>query len=59
MKTQKTLRRMDQALLQLQLAREILVSAHHSETFAKAVAETMAEPLDTVLVCMERLMFKK
>ena len=59
MKTQKTLRRMDQALLQLQSAHEILAHARHSERSAKEVAQTMAEPLDTLLVCMEKLMFKK
>ena len=59
MKTQKTLRRMDRALFQLQSAQEILYHARHSERSAKEVAETMAAPLDTLLVCMEKLMFKK
>ena len=55
MKTRKTLRRMDQALFRLQSAHEILAHARHSERSAKEVAETMAEPLDTLFDCLERL----
>lgn len=59
MKTRKTLRRMDQALFQLQSAHKILVHARHSEMSASEVAETMTGPLDVLFDCLERLMSKK
>ena len=55
MKTRKTLRRMDQALFELQCALKILAHARHSEESAKAVATTMAGPVDTLFDCLERL----
>lgn len=55
MKTRKNFDTMDQALFELQLAHGILAKARHSEASAKAVAEMMAKPLDTLFACLERL----
>jgi hypothetical protein len=54
----KTLYTMDDALFQLRLAHEILAGAEHSPGSAKALAEQMRSPIETLTVCLEKLIDK-
>jgi DNA-binding transcriptional MerR regulator len=57
MKTKKIIRRMDDALFQLQEAQAMLEAVQTGQG-ARAIAERMQAPLDEMLNILERLMDK-
>lgn len=58
MKTKKTIRRMDDALFQLQEAQAMLEAVQTGQG-ARAIAERMQAPLDEMLNILDCLMDKK
>jgi hypothetical protein len=57
-KLEKTLYTMDDALFQIRLAHQILAHAEHSRDSTKAISELMADPIEKLTVCLEKLIDK-
>jgi hypothetical protein len=54
-KLNKTLDKLDTALFQVRQARESLAGAEHSAASAKAIAEVMNDPIETMTDCIQDL----
>ena len=59
MKIAKTLNKMDDAVFQLLTVRSVISEMVESKEGAILAAELMAQPLNTLTDCIERLMEKK